>query len=66
MAIMLKLSLRIPDTTYRKDIKKMSSAKEYIDDFKANYEQFMLSCDAVEEEGRSRKRVSGLRMNSAK
>ena len=30
----------------------MSSAKEYIDDFKANYEQFMLSCDAVEEEGK--------------
>ena len=52
MAIMLKLSLRITDTTYRKDIKKMSSAKEYIDDFKANYEQFMLSCDAVEEEGK--------------
>ena len=30
----------------------MSNAKEYIDDFKANYEHFMLSCDAVEEEGK--------------
>ena len=30
----------------------MSNAKEYIDDFKANYEQFMLSCDAIEEEGK--------------
>ena len=31
---------------------EMSNAKEYIDDFKANYEHFMLSCDAVEEEGK--------------
>ena len=30
----------------------MSNAKEYIDDFKANYDQFMMSCDAIEEEGK--------------
>lgn len=31
---------------------EMSNAKEYIDDFKANYDHFMVSCDAVEEEGK--------------
>ena len=30
----------------------MSNAKEYIDDFKANYDRFMIACDSLEEEGK--------------
>ena len=30
----------------------MSNANEYIDDFKANYDKFVIACDALEEEGK--------------